>query len=144
MTPQQIKIVQNSWDKVIPIAATAADLFYARLFEINPETEKLFGNTDLAKQKRKLLQTLTETVASLDRFADLKSQLATLGRGHAGYGVTPTHYTNVGSALLWTLEQGLGEAWTKEVKEAWELAYDTIATQMQEGANSASTKIPAT
>src|SRR5262249_2556875 len=56
-----------------------------------------------------------------------------LGERHRGYGVSADHYGPVGAALLWTLEEGLGSAFTPEVKAAWSEAYRTLAGAMQEG-----------
>ncbi len=61
-----------------------------------------------------------------------------LGRRHAGYGVEEAHYDSVGGALLWTLEKGLGAAWTEEAAEAWSAAYALLANTMIDAAHEAS------
>src|SRR3954449_11017598 len=104
MTPDQKQIVQETWKQVVPIADSAAEVFYRRLFEIDPTTRPLFGKTDMAEQRKKLVQTLAVAVGSLDRLHELTPTLEALGRSHAGYGVRDAHYTSVGAALLWTLE----------------------------------------
>ena len=78
---------------------------------------------------------LGTVVAGLDRLDTLMPAVQALGRRHAGYGVAPAHYTPVGSALLWTLEQGLGSAFTPDVKDAWATAYITLSTTMIDAAN---------
>ena len=134
MTPNQIKLVQTSFAQVAPIAATAADLFYGRLFEIAPQVRAMFPD-DLSEQKKKLMAMLSTAVAGLNRLDTLMPAVQALGRRHAGYGVKATHYASVGSALLWTLEKGLGEAFTPEVKDAWATTYIVLSTTMMNAAN---------
>ncbi|MFY0610199.1 MAG: hemin receptor [Hyphomicrobiaceae bacterium] len=134
MTPEEKQIVQRTWMMVIPIADTAADLFYEKLFQLDPDLEPLFSGIDLAAQKKKLLQALATTVASLDELEALVPLLADLGRRHAGYGVVDAHYDTVGRALLWTLETGLADAWTPTTQRAWTAAYTTVAETMKAGA----------
>jgi hemoglobin-like flavoprotein len=133
MTPEQVKLVQESFAKVAPIADTAADLFYDRLFAIAPELRSLFPS-DLAPQKKKLMQMLATAVTNLHQVEKIVPAVQALGRRHAGYGVTDTHYAPVGAALLWTLEQGLGDAFTSDVKEAWTVTYTTVARVMKSAA----------
>jgi hemoglobin-like flavoprotein len=130
MTPRQVDLIRGSWTSVEPIQDVAADLFYARLFELDPALRRLFRNTDMDQQKKVLMQTLTVVVKSLDRLDQLVPAIEALGRRHAGYGVRPEHYETVGAALLWTLGQGLGEAFTPELERAWTEAYSTIASVM--------------
>lgn len=134
MTPLQIALVQTSFAKVAPIAATAADLFYGRLFEIAPQVRPMFPE-DLTEQKRKLMAMLGTAVAGLSHLDSMLPAVRALGRRHAGYGVTEDHYAPVASALLWTLEKGLGEDFTFEVEEAWAIAYSVLSTTMIEAAN---------
>ena len=130
MTPQQIELVQASFKKVVPIAGTAADLFYDRLFEIAPAVRPMFP-ADLAEQKKKLIGMLATAVNSLHKLDTIVPAVQDLGRRHKGYGVTAEHYTPVGAALLWTLEQGIGDAFTPEVKGAWTEAYGALAGVMK-------------
>ena len=133
LTLTQKTLVQQSFAVVAPIADTAATLFYGRLFELDPSLEPMFrGN--MAEQRKKLMQMLTAAVKGLDRLDQLVPVVENLGRGHAGYGVTDAHYDTVGSALLWTLEMGLGRAFTAEVKDAWATVYGLLATTMKEAA----------
>ena len=119
-----------------PIADDAAVLFYRRLFELDPSLESLFKG-DMAEQRRKLMQMLTFAVNGLDRLDQLVPVVKDLGRRHVGYGVADGHYATVGSALLWTLETGLGAAFTPEVKDAWTTVYGILATTMQDAAKEA-------
>lgn len=133
MTPRQIDLVQGTWQKVLPIREAAAGLFYGRLFELDPALRDLFKG-DLEEQGRKLIAMLTMTVNGLTRLEAILPAVADLGRRHAGYGVTDADYDTVGSALLWTLEQGLGAEFTVEVKEAWAGAYTLLAATMKQAA----------
>lgn len=134
LTNRQIELVQSSFRQVAPIAEQAASLFYTRLFETDPTTAPLFRNTDLAEQGRKLMAAIGLVVGSLRAVERITPVLATLGARHAGFGVTDAQYATVGAALLWTLRQGLGEAFTPEVEAAWAAAYGAVARAMQAGA----------
>ena len=129
MTPQQIDLVQASFKKVVPIAGTAADLFYDRLFEIAPEVRALFPD-DMTEQKKKLMAMLGTAVASLHKLDTILPAVQALGQRHKGYGVTADQYAPVGAALLWTLEKGLGPDFTPETKAAWTEAYTALAGVM--------------
>ena len=132
MTNEQIKLVQDSFMQVAPIAETAAQLFYARLFELDPDLELLFkGN--LTEQGRKLMQMLALAVNSLDRMEQLLPVVRSLGARHVSYGVRDRDYDTVGQALLWTLQKGLGPAFTPDVEAAWSNVYATLASAMQSG-----------
>ena len=129
MTPHQIDLVQTSFNKVVPIAAKAADLFYDRLFEIAPEVRPLFP-ADLSSQKQKLMAMLGTAVTNLHQLETILPAVKALGQRHVTYGVTPAHYAPVGAALLWTLEQGLGPDFTPEVKTAWTETYMALSGVM--------------
>ena len=132
MTNEQIKLVQDSFKQVAPIAETAAQLFYARLFELDPDLELLFkGN--LTEQGRKLMQMLAVAVNSLDRMDQLLPVVRSLGARHVSYGVRDKDYDTVGQALLWTLRKGLGGGFTPDVEAAWTNVYVTLASAMQSG-----------
>src|SRR5262245_14202425 len=118
MTPAEIELVQSSFKSVVPIADQAADLFYGRLFEIAPEVRPLFPE-DLSGQKKKLIAMLATAVSNLHQVETIIPAVQDLGRRHVGYGVNEAHYKPVGEALIWTLDTGLGEAFTLEVKGAW-------------------------
>ena len=134
-TDRQRALVRESWAAVAPIAPTAAALFYARLFELDPTLRRMFGHADMAEQGKKLMQTLAVAVASLDRLDALVPAVEALGRRHVGYGVRDAHYATVGEALLWTLGQGLGAAFTDETRDAWAATYATLAGVMQRAAS---------
>jgi hemoglobin-like flavoprotein len=133
MTPEQKVLVQSTFAKVAPIADTAAAMFYARLFEIDPSLRPLF-TTDIADQGRKLMQTLAVAVTGLDRLDELVPAVRQLGVRHARYGVKDHHYDTVAEALLWTLERGLGSDFTPDVKNAWTAVYGVLASTMKEAA----------
>jgi nitric oxide dioxygenase len=138
MTPRQKVLVRETFAKVVPISDQAAALFYSRLFETAPALKKLF-KTDLQVQGRKLMQMIGYCVDKLDALEELVPAVKELGRKHAGYRVSSADYAAVGAALLWTLEQGLGPAFTSEVKEAWGDVYQTLASTMIAGAHAAPT-----
>lgn len=131
LTSQQRAHVQDSWKLVQPISDKAAELFYARLFELDPALKPLFKG-DMREQGAKLMKTIGMAVASLNDFQRLEPVVKALGQRHVGYGVKPAHYGTVGEALLWTLEKGLGDAATAEVLEAWAAVYGALAAAMIE------------
>ena len=131
MTPQQIALVQSSFLSVAPIASQAAELFYDRLFEIAPDVRRLFP-ADLSVQKVKLMGMLATAVNNLHQIDALLPSLRQLGERHRDYGVSADQFEPVGAALLWTLEQGLGSAFTPEVNKAWSEAYRALARAMQQ------------
>lgn len=131
MDARSKQLVQDSWTQVEPIADVAATLFYERLFVLDPALAALFPAGDLGEQKKKLMQTLTIAVRGLDRLDQLTPALEALGRRHVGYHVKDKHYDTVGQALLWTLERGLGTAFTPEVRDAWAQTYNLVASVMQ-------------
>jgi hemoglobin-like flavoprotein len=136
MTPLQKSIVRQSFAQVAPIADQAAGLFYGRLFELDPSLRPLF-KIDLSEQGKKLMQTLAYCVTKLDAPEELLPAVRDLGRRHHGFGVKDSDYETVGAALIWTLEQGLGTAFTPEVMAAWAAVYQTLASTMMAGAASA-------
>jgi hemoglobin-like flavoprotein len=129
MTPDQVKAIQDSFAKVEPIADQAAALFYGRLFETTPAVKPLFHG-DMTEQGRKLMATLATVVRSLNNLEAILPAASALARRHVDYGVKAADYAPVGVALLWTLEQGLGEQWTPELAGAWGAAYSTLSTFM--------------
>jgi hemoglobin-like flavoprotein len=126
MTPDQIKLVQQSFSKVAPISDQAATLFYDRLFEIAPQVKPMFP-TEMAEQRKKLMTMLASVVGRLDDLPSILPAASALAKRHVAYGAKAEHYPVVGKALLWTLEQGLGDGWTSEVAEAWKAAYGTLS-----------------
>lgn len=133
MTPRQKELVQTSWAQVVPIADTAASLFYGRLFELDPSLRAMF-TSDIKEQGKKLMQMITVAVRGLDDLGALVPAVQALGKRHAGYGVKDEHYATVASALLWTLEKGLGEAWNDELRDAWVVVYTILADTMKKAA----------
>ena len=135
MTPAQVALVQKSWKQVVPISNTAAELFYGKLFSLDPALKPLFKG-DMKEQGKKLMTMISTTVSGLAQVEDIVPAVQDLGRRHRGYGVKPEHYDTVGTALIWTLRQGLGEAFTPEVKEAWVATYGVLAKTMRDAAAS--------
>lgn len=129
MTPEQVEMVQASWEKVVPIQETAADLFYGKLFELDPSLKELFPE-EMSQQKRKLMLMITTAVRGLHDLPSIVPAVQASGKRHKNYKVTPQMYDTVGAALLDTLEKGLGDAWNPELKEAWVLVYTTLAKTM--------------
>jgi len=138
VTPAQINTVRTSFAAVLPIADQAGMLFYQRLFTVDPSLRPLFKG-DIEAQSRTLMRMIATAVNGLDRLETIVPAVQALGVRHAGYGVAEADYQTVGDALLWTLEQGLGPAFTPEVSEAWAAAYTVLAETMKAAAREAAT-----
>ena len=133
MTPERIRTVQSTWVKLLPIKASAAQLFYEKLFETDPSLRAMFKG-DMRQQGEKLMQVIDAAVNGLSRLEQITAAIQELGRRHAAYGVKDHHYDTVAVALLWTLSESLGSEFTPEAKEAWLTVYDVLATTMREAA----------
>lgn len=133
MDANTIALVQGSWQQVLPIRHTAGRLFYDHLFDADPSLRPMFRG-DLEQQAAKLVHMITAAVNQLGRLDELLPVLRQLGQRHGGYGVQPAHYETVGRALMKTLQQGLGEDFTDDVRAAWAAVYATLASVMIEAA----------
>lgn len=133
MNDDTINAVQSTFAKVEPIAPAAAHLFYTRLFELDPSVKPLFKG-DIKEQGVKLMTMLGIAVKGLNDLDTLVPVVQNLGARHVRYGVKDEHYNTVGAALLWTLEQGLGDDFTDDVKQAWTDVYVTLASVMKNAA----------
>jgi hemoglobin-like flavoprotein len=126
MTPDQVKAIQESFAKVVPISEQAAALFYGRLFEIAPAVKPLFRG-DIEEQGRKLMAMLAAVVNGLGNIETILPAASALAKRHIDYGAKASDYKPVGAALLWTLQRGLGSEWTPELAAAWAEAYTVLS-----------------
>jgi hemoglobin-like flavoprotein len=129
MTPDQIKLVQESFAKVAPISEQASVIFYDRLFDVAPAVKSMFP-ADMTEQRKKLMATLAVVVNGLSNLESILPAASALAVRHISYGAKAEHYPVIGAALLWTLEKGLGEAWTADIAAAWTAAYGTLSGYM--------------
>ena len=136
ITSEQIELVQSSFKQVLPIADVAGELLYGRIFVLAPETRALFDE-DIRPQAKRLMAAVKVAVDGLDHVEDVAPFLIKLGARHVRYGVRPEHFDVGGEALLWTLERGLGEAFTPDVREAWVAAWNIVASAMLTGMRNA-------
>ncbi len=134
MEAKTIELVQGTFEKVVPIADKAAEIFYDKLFELDPKLKPLFKG-DMKEQGAKLMTMIGTAVNGLNNLEAIVPAVQNLGRNHVGYGVEDSHYDTVGSALIYTLETGLGEGFTSEVKDAWVEVYTLLATTMKDAAS---------
>lgn len=134
------RLIRDSWARLFPIRLTAAQIFYDRLFEIDPSAKVLFDATSMPTQYEKFARTIDTLVQMLDFPANIIEDLQALARRHVGYGVTLEQYATVGAALLWALERGLGSDWTPEVARAWGELYLFIEGVMKREVSSKPTK----
>ncbi len=134
METKTIELVQGTFKKVVPIADKAAEIFYAKLFELDPKLKPLFKG-DMKEQGAKLMSMIGTAVNGLNNLEAIVPAVQNLGRNHVGYGVKDSHYDTVGNALIYTLDTGLGDAFTSDVKDAWVEVYTVLATTMKDAAN---------
>jgi hemoglobin-like flavoprotein len=138
MTPHQQELIRSTWSQVAPISDSAARIFYDRLFALDPGIAPMFAFTDMEAQRKNLMQTLAVVVKSIDDLATIVPAVEAMGRRHAAYGVHPSQYATVGTALLDTLAVGLGDAFTPDARAAWCEAFETLASVMLAAAASES------
>src|SRR5512138_1569676 len=136
MTPDQVALVQATYDKIAPIHVTAGALFYRRLFELNPELRPLFHH-DIMAQSRKLMDMIELVVEHLGEFESLQPRLQALALAHIGYGARDEDYDTIGTALIWAIRQGLEDQFTPADEAAWLAAYGMLADAMKARAASA-------
>ena len=135
MNPQAERIIRESWTSLVPLRTQAAVLFYGRLFEIDPSAKALFDGKAMHEQHEKFLLTIDTLVQMLDYPPQIIEELQALALRHVGYGVIVAHYETVGAALLWALEQGLGDQWNAETQRAWTELYLFISGVMTRAAS---------
>ena len=130
MTSKQIQLVKRSWLTVAALdEEIVGQLFYTRLFEVNPELKPLFKNP-MNSQYRKLISMIGFVIARLDALDDIIEEVQKLAQRHVKYGVQERHYAMVGAALLWTLQKGLNDIWNQELEEAWIACYTLLSAAM--------------
>lgn len=136
MNIQQISLVQQSMTKIVPGAEPVAEIFYAKLFELDPSLKPLFKG-DMKEQGRKLMQMIAVAVNGLSNLETIVPAAQALGARHAGYGVKEKDYETVGAALLSTLQAGLGADFTPELRQAWSETYFLLSGVMKDSARAA-------
>ena len=136
MNPEQIEMIKTSWAKVMPISETAAEIFYAKLFELDPELKSLFKG-DMKDQGRKLMAMINTAVNGLDNLEGIVPAVQDLGKRHVDYGVKDKDYDTVGTALISTLAIGLEDYFTDDIKDAWITVYTVLSTTMKDAAATA-------
>lgn len=138
MDPRSEQHIRDSWEMLRPVSDSVVTAFYARLFESNPALEKLFAETDMLEQRRKFTAMMAEIVRAIDRPEILVGEIADSGRRHLQYGVQDRDYEDVGAALLWAIDQSLGDRSSPEIRAAWREAYDLLAAVMRRAARQTS------
>ena len=130
MTNEQVKAIKKSWCIFRCISPViVGDLVYSKLFADNPALRKMFPK-NMEEQHKKLIDMLSAIIMRLDNLEVLNDYIVAMAQRHVQYGVKPAHYKLVGSALLWTLEKGLGKDWNEEIKLAWQTCYNLLANTM--------------
>ncbi len=131
-----VKLLLASFLEIEPQADDFATSFYQILFDKYPRIRPLFAETDMQKQKDKLIESLQLVMGNVHNSEAFTSILKNLGKRHVKYGAVLTDYPLIGDALLQALEKHLGKSWNSETQQTWTLAYQLIADTMIEGVNS--------
>jgi hemoglobin-like flavoprotein len=129
ITPQQIKLVQKTWQTITPVSQKMGEEFYTELFKKAPELKALF-KSEPKDQAMKLMFMISYLVHRLDQISELQEEIIKLASRHKGYGTKEEHYKIVGETLMWSLEKTLGTQWTPETEIAWNTTYDVISNLM--------------
>jgi hemoglobin-like flavoprotein len=130
-----VELLQSSFEQVKPAAPQLTSRFYELIFTDYPDLKPLFAHTDMAEQRKKLLQSLVLVIDNLRAPEVLDRSLKGLGTRHVQYGVLPAHYPPIGQCLIKALQETAGTAWTPEVQQAWIEAYGAVTALMLDGAN---------
>ncbi len=130
MTPEQIRLVRTTFEKVHATAETTAALLYVRLFELNPKLKPLFKG-EMKELGQKVMDMFYLAATSLDQPDQIALTFQQLGQRHVEYGVKPEDYLTMSAAMDWTLEMTLGQEFTPEMKTAWREAYALLVELMQ-------------
>ncbi|MFC4083305.1 globin domain-containing protein [Amycolatopsis samaneae] len=128
-----VRLIRETWERSEPFIPEISQFFYGMLFTLAPATRDFFP-INMEVQRGRLVRALVRIVQMVDRPDDLVPFLRQLGRDHRKFGVIPRHYEAVGTALLASLKNHLGPAWTPEVERAWAEAFTIVARAMQEAA----------
>jgi hemoglobin-like flavoprotein len=132
MTPEQVNLITQSFDKMWPIRRNLAAQFYSRFFEIAPDARRLFPE-DMNRLHLKLMDTIAAIVGALDNRALFQSIISHTALQHARFGVSSAQFAAFGDALIWSLEEQFGSAFTPELRQAWITLYEAVQTEMMAG-----------
>ncbi|NME67471.1 globin domain-containing protein [Flammeovirga aprica] len=135
ISDRQIELVQHSFTLITPHRKQFSDLFFAKLFQVDPVLESSL-KLDPSDQERKMIPMLSAVVNGLVDIELIIPILHDFGRTHAEYNVEDTHYEAVKQALLYALETVLEQEWTSEISIAWNTCYTVIIDIMKEAATS--------
>lgn len=135
MKAEELKLVLDSLTLVQSIADEVAKSFYKHLFEIAPQTKKLFTG-DMERQGTMLMTSLSLAVSGLSNMDEILPSVQALGERHVSYGVKPEYFQPASESFIWALENHLGDQFTPALKEAWTLAFQSLIDVMFNATNS--------
>lgn len=134
-------LVKESFAHIQTVADKALAYFYGRLFAASPEMRALFPLA-MDRQRDRFFTALTRIVWSLDSPEELGAFLDRLGRDHRKFGVNTRHYAEFTGALLATVREFCGPAWTEEVGAAWEAMLGLVTATMVKAAEADAGQAP--
>jgi methyl-accepting chemotaxis protein len=133
ITARQKILIESSWELMRPMGVHVSDLFYDRLFELDPFLEALFPD-DLTAQRPGFMNAVGAAVLGLGDSDTMRLSLLEMARRNLSHGIRPGHYVTFGEALLWTFEQSLAGDFTPPVREAWAAFYADVSGAMLQAA----------
>ena len=136
MTPGQKILVEDNFEKIIPIADCISTLFYIRLFELSPDIQSFFEDIQEIREHN-VIGVMSSAINVFEDFESSLAQIEEIGRRYGAYGIKNEHYDAVGTALLWSLEQGLDKEFTLESMAAWRSMYGLLSSAMRSAASEA-------
>lgn len=130
MTESQKNLVKQSFPKVLAGTITGASFLYEKLFELVPDSKKLFENTSWDRQNQMLISAIGKIVKSIDSWDTIKPDLEAIATRHINYGLSPEHFAYFGQALIHMLKNSLGDNWNTELEDAWKAVYQNVSEVM--------------
>jgi len=130
LTTHEEELVTQTFAEIAPQVDRATEMFYDRLFEVEPSTKGMFGEGD---QRFEMFNILATAVKSLSYSGTTGPDLNALGRRHVTYGVTLKQFDVVRDVLIWTFEQILGEQFTPQARVTWVKVYDALRDRVIQG-----------
>jgi nitric oxide dioxygenase len=126
----QQDLVRTTFARLAVMPEVSGALFYERLFAADPSFRPLFKN-DMRIQGVKLMAMLAMVVYNLPQTGQVLPAIRDLALRHVEYGAKLADDDAMREALLWTLEQALGEDFKPSAREAWTVCYDELAGEMK-------------
>ena len=118
LTTEQKRLILNSFFRLEPALDLVAQLFFLKLFRLDPGLRKKFDGP-VEMQARKFSAGAKLAMISLGHEDGLAPTLKLLGTRHRQMGIRARHYRTMSRALVWTLERSLDKSFDRDTRDAW-------------------------